>query len=119
MSITPNTCTRAQNNSIHMHHVFVNIKTACNSSVTAKAHSQNFLLAIKSHYTVYKDIWNPTVSETLNCKPEARNPQDPYVVGLRKDDTTVGHVPHLISCICTLFLRSGDFIEAAVTGQQR
>ena len=42
-------------------------------------------------YHIYKDIWNPTVGETLNCECKARNPQDPYAVGLRKEDTTVGH----------------------------
>ena len=66
-------------------------------------------------YLVYKDIWNPTVGETLNCEREARHPQDPYAISLRKDDTTVGHVPHIISCICMLFLRHGGFIEATVT----
>ena len=50
---------------------------------------------------------------------EARNPQDPYAVGLRKDDTTVGHVPRAISCVCTLFLRRGGFIKATVTGPRR
>ena len=58
-------------------------------------------------YHVCKDIWNPTVSETLNCEREARNPKDPYAVCLRKDDTTVGHVPHIISC------------KAIVTGPRR
>ena len=70
-------------------------------------------------YHVYKDIWNPTVGETLNCECEARNAQDPYAVCLRKDDNTVGHVPRVISCICMLFLRRGGFIEATVTGPRR
>ena len=67
-------------------------------------------------YHVCKDIWNPTVGETLNCERKARNSQDPYMVCLRKDDTTVGHVPCVISCICTLFVRHGGFIKATVTG---
>ena len=53
-----------------------------------------------------KGIWNPVrlvVGETLNCKSEVKNPQDLYVVSLRKYDTTFGHVLRLISCICTLF----------------
>ena len=70
-------------------------------------------------YHVYKDIWNPTVGETLNCEREARNAQDPYAVCLNKDDNTVGHVPRVISCICTLFLRCGGFIEATVTGPRQ
>ena len=69
-------------------------------------------------YHVHKDnIWNPSVCETLNWEREARNSQDPYAVCLKKDDTTVGHVPHVIFCICTLFLRHGGFIEATETGR--
>ena len=67
-------------------------------------------------YHLYKDIWNPTVDETLNCERESRNSQEPYTICLRKDDTTVGHVPHVVSCICMLFLRHGGFIEATVIG---
>ena len=57
----------------------------------------------------YKDIWNPVwsvVCETLNCKREVKNPQDLYVVGLWKDGTTIGHVLHVISCICKLFFNT-------------
>ena len=51
-------------------------------------------------------VWNPVlsvVSKTLNCECEIKNPQDLYAVGLRKYGTTVGHVLHVISYICTLF----------------
>ena len=51
------------------------------------------------------------VGETLNCEREVKNSQNLYAVGLRKYDTTVGHVLRVISCICTLFLiRHGDVI---------
>ena len=40
---------------------------------------------------------------TLNCEHEVKNSQNPYAVGLREYDTTVGHVLRVISCICTLF----------------
>ena len=43
------------------------------------------------------------VGETLNCEREVKNSQNPYAVGLREYDTTVGHV---ISCICTLFFNN-------------
>ena len=56
---------------------------------------------------MYKDVWDPGLGESVCCEREDRNPQDPYAVGLKKDDTTVGHVPRTISCICTLFLRCG------------
>ena len=29
-------------------------------------------------YLVYKDVWNPSVGETVNCECEGRNPEDPY-----------------------------------------
>ena len=35
----------------------------------------------------YKDIGNP-VGETVECEHEARNPQDPYAVGIRKNNVT-------------------------------
>ena len=41
--------------------------------------------------------------EILNCKGEVKNPQDYYVVGLRKYGTTVGHVLCVILCTCMLF----------------
>ena len=69
-------------------------------------------------YHIYKNVWIPVVGETVNCEREDRNPQDPYAVGLKKDGTTVGHVPRTISCICTLLLRRGGVIEATVTGPQ-
>ena len=58
----------------------------------------------------YEDIWNPVrsvVGETLNCEREVKtNPQDLYVVGLWKYGTAIGHVQHVISCICTLFFNT-------------
>ena len=53
-------------------------------------------------YHVYKDIWIPFVSEIVNCQCEARNPEDPFAVGLKKDGATVGHVP----CIMVGFRKS-------------
>ena len=68
----------------------------------------------------YKDIWNPVrlvVNETLNCEHEFKNPQDLYLVSLRKCGTTVGHVLHIISYIYTFFLilRHGGVIEPTLT----
>ena len=52
-----------------------------------------------------------SVGETLNCEREVKSSQNLYAVGLRKYDTTAGHVLRVISCICTLFLiRHGDVI---------
>jgi len=70
-------------------------------------------------YHVYKDIWDPPIGEIVVCQRENRNPRDPYAVALRKDSVTVGHVPRMISCICTLFLRRGGIIRSTVTGPRR
>ena len=42
-----------------------------------------------------------------------------YVVVLKKSTDIVDHVPHSISCICTLLLRHGGNIKSTVTGHQR
>ena len=49
----------------------------------------------------YGDIWNRSVrvGETLNCEREVKNSPNLYTVGLRKYDTTVGHVLRVISCM--------------------
>ena len=70
-------------------------------------------------YHVYKDVWNPSVGETVNCEREGRNPEYPYAVALRKDGIIVGHVPRTISCVCTLFLRRGGAIQCTVTGPRK
>ena len=60
------------------------------------------------------------MGEVVRCEREERNAHDPFAVALKKTGTgTVGHVPHTISCICTLFLRQGGVIAATVTGPQR
>ena len=52
-----------------------------------------------------------SVKPGLNCEREVKNSQNLYAVGLRKYDTTVGHVLRVISCISTLFsIRHGDVI---------
>ena len=33
-------------------------------------------------YHVYRDAWNPSVGETVNCEREGRNVEDPYAVAL-------------------------------------
>ena len=40
-------------------------------------------------------------------------------MAVKKDAITVGHVPKKISCICSLFLRRGGFINCEVTGSRR
>ena len=71
-------------------------------------------------YHIYKDIWDPSVGETVNCGRERGNSADRYAVALRKaDGVIVGHVPRTISCMCTAFLRHGGTITSTVTGPRR
>ena len=70
-------------------------------------------------YHVYKDVWDPPVGEVVVCQHEDTYPRDPYAVALRNDNVTVGHVPHVISCICTLFSRRGGIIKNTVTGPRK
>ena len=46
-------------------------------------------------YHVYKDIWNATIGEELECVRESDNPADRYAVAMKKDNETVGHVPRM------------------------
>ena len=55
-------------------------------------------------YHVYKDIWDATVGEELECARESDNPEDRYAVAMKKDGETVGHVPQTMSRLCGLFL---------------
>lgn len=71
-------------------------------------------------YHIYKDVWDPSVGETVNCERESGNSADRYAVALRKaDGVIVGHVPRTISCMCTLFLRRGGTITSTMTGPRR
>ena len=42
------------------------------------------------------------MGESLICKQESGNPNDPYAVAIRKGSEVVGHVPKEI--ICSLFI---------------
>ena len=66
-------------------------------------------------YHVYKNVWEPGFGDSVCCQCEDRNPQDPYAVAVKKDDTTFGHVPRTILCICMLFLKREGTINAIVT----
>ena len=55
-------------------------------------------------------VWTAAVEEELRCGKETpRNPRDLYAVVVKKDGITVGHLPHNISRICSLFLMRGNF----------
>ena len=66
-------------------------------------------------YHVYKDTWNATIGEELECNPEAGNRADRYAVAVIKAGNIVGHVPKRISRYCSLFIRRGGTIRCLVT----
>ena len=71
-------------------------------------------------YRIYKDIWDPSFGETVNCGRECRNSADRYAVAPQKaDGAIIGHILRTISCMCTIFLRHGETIISTVTGPRR
>ena len=53
---------------------------------------------------MYKNIWDATIGEELECARESDSPTDRYAVAVKKDNETVGHVPRAIPRMCALFL---------------
>ena len=59
-------------------------------------------------FHVYGDIWTPTVGESLICKQQIGNLNDPYAVAIKKGSEVIGHVPRKLSAACSRYLlRSG------------
>ncbi len=70
-------------------------------------------------YHAYKDVWQASSGDILQCGREVSNRHDPYAVAVKKSGVIVGHVPRRISTICSLFLRRGGLIQCTVTGSRR
>ena len=75
-------------------------------------------------YHEYQLIWGvPGVGEGLNCYRELGNSHDPYAVAVKKwiggEIRVVGHLPQIISAICSLFIRRGGSILCTVYGSRR
>ena len=47
-------------------------------------------------YHVYKDVWEASHGELLNCERETGNSFDPFAVCVKKHDDIVGHVSKTI-----------------------
>ena len=79
--------------------------------------SANFLSCVRG-YHVYKDAWNPTIGDKLDCLRDCANVKDRYAVSVIDPSTkaTVGHLPKKISKVCSLFLRRGGTVTCEVTG---
>jgi hypothetical protein len=69
-------------------------------------------------FHVFQELWTPQIGETLQCV-EDNNREDPFAVAVKKGNTTVGHVPRKISCVCTLLLKHGGTIECVITDNRR
>ena len=70
-------------------------------------------------YHIYKDIWSSTVGEHLTCERETLNSTDRYTVAVLKDDVIIGHLPRVLSRICSLFIARGGTITCVVNGARR
>uniref|UniRef100_A0A1X7U5P3 HIRAN domain-containing protein n=1 Tax=Amphimedon queenslandica TaxID=400682 RepID=A0A1X7U5P3_AMPQE len=70
-------------------------------------------------YHVYKDMLEATERESLQCTRELSNSHDPYAVAIFKNGYIVGHVPRIISAVCSLFLRWGGSIQCTVIGSRK
>ena len=75
-------------------------------------------------YHVYKNIWeSPTIGEELFCEREIGNPKDPLAVAVMKliggENTIIGHIPRIISALCSLFIRRGGILKCSVDGSRR
>ena len=47
-------------------------------------------------YHVYKETWEATCGEVLVCERDIRNMEDRYAVAVKKDGTTVRHLPRSV-----------------------
>ena len=71
-------------------------------------------------YHIYQSIWDAACDgELLNCERQLGNPHDPSAVAVKKGSTVVGHVPRVISTICSIFIRRGGTIVCRVNGSRR
>ena len=59
-----------------------------------------------------------TCTQQQDCFVNMREPfngGDPFIVAVMKEHTIVGHVPKIMSSICSLFLTKKDTITCRVT----
>ena len=55
-------------------------------------------------FHVYKDVWEPTISEVLSCEREIGNSHNTFAVAIKNSSEVVGHVPRFLSSICSIFI---------------
>ena len=54
-------------------------------------------------YHIYKEIWEASHGEMLNCVRETGNSFDPFAVAVIRGGKIIGHLPKLISAVASLF----------------
>ena len=53
---------------------------------------------------MYKEVWVAAVGEVLICEQEPDNASLP----VKREGTTVGHLPQKLTRVCSLILRQGN-----------
>ena len=59
------------------------------------------------------------LGEVLITERELHNMADRYAVAVKKHGETVGHLPRIISRLCSMFIDQGGDITCVVTGNRR
>ena len=87
------------------------------------------LASIVHGYHEYKDVWNVLIDgRELQSEREPGNPMDTATVAVVEQSSTgdsaggnvtVGHVPNLISTVCSIFICCGGAIVCVVTGPRQ
>ena len=75
-------------------------------SLTTHSHTYCINSVVHGHH-IYKDIWTPEIREELTCQRETENIHDLQAVAILCGGDVVGHVPHMISTPCNVFIRQG------------
>jgi len=68
-----------------------------------------------SFFHGYYVYWTLVIGGKLVCERKEGNPRDQYAV-VFKSDNIVGHVPHNILTLCSLFIRQGGTMLCVVSG---
>ena len=74
---------------------------------------------VRGHH-ISQEFWSPIIGEQFYCEVEEDNPHDPYAVAIIGDNYRVlGHVLHIISAACSLFLCKNGRICCDISGARR
>ncbi len=70
-------------------------------------------------YHAYKDQWDPSIGEVLPLERDPSNPKGRHAVAVKRNSTTVGHIPFNYAPVVSAFLlRSSNKGMAEVTGNK-